>query len=140
RPVTETLQKPAATVTMSTQTPPATTTTATAKPAATATTAPPSPAPTQTNSTQSGGTNGGTQGGQDGSRQPISFEIKSGETASTVANNLYKAGIISSADGFLRAVAARNLTGEIMTGTYSLVPGTDYDTLINTICYIRGSS
>lgn len=61
----------------------------------------------------------------------VEFRVESGATARTIAAALAEAGIISDAGDFESAVNAANAGNRLKAGNYTLVTGTDYDSLIN---------
>ena len=60
----------------------------------------------------------------------VDFQVQSGATAKGIAAALVDAGIISDAGDFENAVNAADAGNKLKAGDYTLVTGTDYDTLI----------
>jgi hypothetical protein len=67
----------------------------------------------------------------------VTFTIVSTDTATSVANRLQAAELISGAGGFIDRLIERGLTGELMGGTYELPPSLALDALIDRIIVPR---
>lgn len=63
----------------------------------------------------------------------VTVVIASGDAAPAVADKLVSAGVISDRAAFLSHLSTRGLDGAIKAGSFSLAPGADVDTVINTL-------
>lgn len=63
----------------------------------------------------------------------VEFEIEPGSPASVIGADLAAAGVIADAGDFQAAVRAQGVADQLQAGSYTLVTGTDMDTLIGTL-------
>ncbi|MCT4585753.1 MAG: hypothetical protein N4A54_12575 [Peptostreptococcaceae bacterium] len=61
----------------------------------------------------------------------FTYNLKSGSTASKVANELYDQNIISSKDEFLKLLKNQNLENSLKIGTYEIKQGSSITNIIN---------
>jgi UPF0755 protein len=74
---------------------------------------------------------GGNNPCKDKGKDPVVFVVSPGESVSQVADDLQKSCIIDNAITFRLRVSMLNAGNKIQAGSFSLIPGSDYDTLIN---------
>ncbi|GIP07855.1 MAG: endolytic transglycosylase MltG [Paenibacillus macerans] len=60
----------------------------------------------------------------------VEYKIAYGSTLAGVAEGLYKAGVITEKEAFLKAAKAKKINNKIRTGTYTFTEGEDYDSII----------
>ncbi|RRJ65384.1 hypothetical protein EHV15_22555 [Paenibacillus oralis] len=60
----------------------------------------------------------------------VEYKIAYGSTLAGVAEGLYKAGVITDKEAFLKAAKAKKINNKIRTGTYAFTEGEDYDSII----------
>lgn len=63
----------------------------------------------------------------------ISVVIENSDTASSVAEKLYKSGLIDSASKFNDYIDEHNKTGSIITGTFQIPSNSTYEEILNII-------
>lgn len=63
----------------------------------------------------------------------ISVVIEDSDTASSVAEKLYKSGLIDSASKFKDYIDEQNKTGSIITGTFQIPSDSTYEEILNII-------
>jgi hypothetical protein len=62
---------------------------------------------------------------------PVSFAVASGEATSVIADNLVKAGLVSSRQVFLDAVTAKGAETRLRAGTFNIPPGSTPDQIVD---------
>ncbi|MGZ7444436.1 hypothetical protein [Paenibacillus sp. TH7-28] len=60
----------------------------------------------------------------------VEYKIAYGSTLAGVAEGLYKAGVITDKEAFLKAAKAKKINNKIRTGTYTFSESEDYDSII----------
>lgn len=63
----------------------------------------------------------------------VSFKVRSGNSLAIVAGNLEKAGIVDSAQAFIKAGRAERINTKIQVGTYELEKGESFKSIISKI-------
>lgn len=71
--------------------------------------------------------------GSSSASKNISVVIEDSDTASSVAEKLYKSGLIDSASKFNDYIDEQNKTGSIITGTFQIPSNSTYEEILNII-------